>query len=465
MRKKVLSLCMATIMSVSLFSGCTQNKAKTDDGKIHISIGGNPSERTEANAAQYDLFQENVKKFTAENPNVEVVPDGWSFDLKNYLTKAAAGDLPTTYFTSPTEIKTIVKNDYAADMTEIFKKFGFDKELDPKYEKLYKLNGKYYGIVKEGSLYTMGIAYNVKLFKEAGLTDESGLPIFPKTWEELAETAKIIHDKTGKAGFMFPSTSNHGGWQFMDILWAYGADMMEEKDGKWTATFASDAGVKALEYIKDLKWKYGVLQDETLADTGVGLRMLSTNECAMTMVSGTGVLDQAVEKYGLDVTNVAMSSLPAGPKGAFSQVGASIYLFSGTDKENEAALKWLEFTGTTPQISDTRKEQWEKNYQIKKDKKQVVGVPSLTAWKSEERANVEKELMDKYRTVDAKNFANYVNAEGVTFKFEPERCVQQMYACLDNAIQTVFTDKNADCKAILEKAQDDFQKNYLDKEN
>ena len=67
MRKKVLSLCMATIMSVSLFSGCTQNKAKTDDGKIHISIGGNPSERTEANAAQYDLFQENVKKFTAEN--------------------------------------------------------------------------------------------------------------------------------------------------------------------------------------------------------------------------------------------------------------------------------------------------------------------------------------------------------------------------------------------------------------
>ena len=39
-----------------------------------------------------------------------------------------------------------------------------------------------------------------------------------------------------------------------------------------------------------------------------------------------------------------------------------------------------------------------------------------------------------------------------------------MYAALDTALQQVITDKNADCKTVLENVQKDFQLNYLDKE-
>ena len=85
-------------------------------------------------------------------------------------------------------------------------------------------------------------------------------------------------------------------------------------------------------------------------------------------------------------------------------------------------------------------------------------------WKNSERAEASKEIMEKYRTVEEKYFVDYIENKDTEFKFEPERCTQQLYAVLDVAIQEVLLNKNADCKKVLEKAQKDFQVNYLDKE-
>lgn len=467
--KRIGSMVLAAALMVSA-TGCVgtkvgQNDGRDAEGNLHFSVGGTPTERTDKNAKTYDLFQENKAKFEEQNPGVIVEADGWSFDLQNYMTKAEGGDLPTMYHTSPTEIKNIVDNGYAADITSLVKKYGYDDALNnEKYGKLYMKDGKYYGLVKDGSLYDMGIAYNVELFKQAGLVDEEGLPKFPQTWEELAETAKTIKEKTGKAGFTIASKSGQGGWHFMNILWAYGAEMMEQtSDGKWKATFASDEGVAALQYIKDLKWKYNVLQDELLADISVGGRMLATGDTAM-ILTQRSMLDQYVEKFGLDIKNVAMSKLPAGPAGRFSQVGANIWVFSGTDEQNEMCFKWLEMLGEGASVTDATKEQWAKNNAIKKDKGYVVGVRGANLWINDERTKAEEEAMAPYRTVESKYFDDYVNGEGVEYKFEPERCVQQMYAALDNAIQTVLMNENADCKTVLEGVQADFQANYLDKE-
>lgn len=467
--KKLVSGAMA-LMLVVASTGCVgtkvgQNDGRDADGNLHISIGGTPIERTEKNAKTYDLFQENKAKFEESNPGVIVDADTWSFDLQNYMTKAEGGDLPTMYHTSPTEVNNIVENGYAADITNLVKKYGYDKMLNnEKYGKLYMRDGKYYGLVKDGSIYDMGIAYNVDLFRQADLLDENGVPKFPQTWEELAETAKIIKEKTGKAGFAIASKSGQGGWHFMNIMWAFGADFMEQNsEGKWTATFASDEGVAALQYIKDLKWKYNVLQDELLADISVGGRMLATGDAAM-IITQRAMLDTYAEKYGLKANNVAMSKMPAGPAGRFAQVGANIYMFSGTEEQNEMCFKWLDMLGQGATVTDTTKEQWAKNYQIKAEKGHIVGVRGANLWVNEERVNAEEEAMKPYKTVDSKFFEDYVNGEGVEYMFEPEKCVQQLYTALDSAIQTVLLDANADCKDVLEKTQADFQVNFLDKE-
>lgn len=460
--KKVMGISLAVVLAVSSLTGCGEKK----DGTITISIGGQMTERTEKNAATYDLFQTNATNFSAENPGVTVVPDNFTFNLSDYMVKAAGGQLPTMFRATPTELKQIVETGYAQDITPLFKKYGYKDALDGnKYSKLYEYDGKVYGIIKQNSLYDMGIAYNIDVFKQADLLDENGLPKFPQTWEELAETAKIIKDKTGKTGFAIATKSNHGGWHLMNIMWAYGADFMKIENGKWKATFASDEGVAALQYIKDLKWKYGVIQAEELADITVGGKLLSLGDAGM-IITHMGMLDQYVRKFGMDITNIAMSKLPAGPAGRFSQVGADIYIFTGDEKENEAAFKWLNFTGEgVTQVNDDIIQGWEKTYADKQKNGYLVGVEPKTPYTNSERNKVISEISNKYRTVNEKNFADYMNGEGVEYKFEPERCVQQMYAALDAAIQQVIGDKNADCKAILEKTQADFQANFLDKES
>lgn len=467
--KRLVCAVLAAGLAVGA-SGCVgtkvgQNDGRDADGNIHISIGGSPTERTKDNEKTYDMFMENKAKFEAENPGVIVDADSWSFDLKNYMTKAEGGDLPTMYHTSPTEINNIVNNGYAADITDLVKKYGYDKMLNnEKYSKLYMRDGKYYGIVKNGTLYDMGIAYNVDLFKQAGLIDENGLPKFPQTWEELAETAKTIKDKTGKTGFAIASKNGQGGWHFMNIMWAYGADFMEQdENGKWKAIFASDEGVAALQYVKDLKWKYDVLQEELVAGIEVGGRLLATNDCAM-ILTQRSMLDTYIERYGLKASNVAMSKIPAGPAGRFSQVGANIWMFSGTDEQNELCLKWLDMIGEGPTVTEATKETMAKNNEIKQEKGYIVGVRSANLWLNDERVNAEEEAMAPYRTVDSKFFDDYTNGKGVEYKFEPERCVQQLYVALDNAIQQVLLDENADCATVLKKVQDDFQANFLDKE-
>lgn len=467
--KKLFSLILSVALAVSV-TGCVGTKVGKDDGRdgdgnLHISIGGTPTEKTEENAKTYDLFMKNKAKFEAANPGVIVDADPWSFDLKNYMTKAEGGDLPTMYHTSPTEINNIVSNGYASDITNLVKKYGYDKMLNnEKYGKLYMRDGKYYGIVKDGSLYDMGIAYNVELFKQAGLVDKDGLPQFPQTWEELAETAKKIKDKTGKTGFAIASKNNQGGWHFMNIMWAYGADFMkQDENGKWKATFASKEGVAALQYIKDLKWKYDVLQEELLAGIEVGGRLLATNDCAM-ILTQRSMLDTYIERYGLKASNVAMSKIPAGPAGRYSQVGANVWMFSGTEEQNELCFKWLEMIGEGATVTDASKETMAKTNAIKQEKGYIVGVRSANLWLNDERVKAEEEAMEPYRTVDSKYFDDYINGEGVEYKFEPERCVQQLYAALDNAIQEVLLDENADCEKVLKKVQDDFQKNFLDKE-
>ena len=50
-----------------------------------------------------------------------------------------------------------------------------------------------------------------------------------------------------------------------------------------------------------------------------------------------------------------------------------------------------------------------------------------------------------------------------TIEIQPEEpvCAQDLYGVLDNCIQQVLNDENADCKTIVEKANADFQTNYL----
>lgn len=461
--KKLSLVVLALALAIGMLSGCSVGNKKADDGKIHIKIGGTPVERTEGNAAVYDLFQERAQKFMEENPDIVVEADTFSFDLKNYLTKAAAGDLPTMFYTSPTELKLMADSGYIKDISEQAKKYGFYDGYDlEKYKELFTVDGKMYAVAY-GTPSHIGVMYNKKVMKEAGLVDANGAIKYPQTWEELAVTAQTIKEKTGKTGFFMPTKNNQGGWLSLNVFWAFGTEFMKQENNKWVATFASDEGVAALEYFKDLKWKYNAIQADVIADINGSGKALAANEVGMT-INGIGITNNFVQNYELDIKNIAMSRIPAGPKGRVSQRNASVYVFTGTDEENDACFKWLEFIGQGAKVTDDMKEQWNRDYKIKHEKGYAVGYGVTDLWVDEERIKAEEEIQQKYRTVDESSFADYMSSDGITYRSEPERCAQQLYSAIDACLQQVFSDENADCRAILEKAQKDFQLNYLDKE-
>lgn len=310
MKKKVISCLLIAAMVSTMAAGCGSGSgndgadAASDDGKVTITIGGWPTKDNE----QYEIYQGYLETMNELYPDIEVVPDEYLYTTDTFLPKAASGQLPDLYLTWFTEIDKIVSAGYAADITETLEKNEVLDTINPDLLAEVESDGKYYGIPK--SAYSMSMMYNVNLFKEAGLVDENGVPIFPQTWDELAQTAVTIKEKAGKPGFFFPTTSNHGGWMFTNIAWSFGAEFEEQQeDGSWKAVFDSPEAVAALEYIKDLRWTYDVLPENTLGDLNDFANMYGTDQVAMGLCH-LNMTKSIVTSTGMSKDNFAVSTIP-----------------------------------------------------------------------------------------------------------------------------------------------------------
>ncbi|MBQ2614908.1 MAG: extracellular solute-binding protein [Clostridia bacterium] len=458
--KRSLALGLAGVMASVALAGC--GAPANEDGKIRLQIGGWPPESETATVATYNGYKEALETL---RPDVTVVPVTGNFsDEKNFAMKAAAKMLPTTYTTHFTEVQKTIRNGYAYDITDILKERGLLDALNPVLLETVKgSDGKVYAFPER--TYVMGLSLNKKLFEQAGLVNEDGTVKAPDTYEQLAEYAKIIKDKTGKAGIAFCTANNCGGWHFMNIAWSYGVEFMKQReDGTWEATFNTPEAVAALQYIKDLKWKYDVLPSDTVIDQQTGFKLIAIDEAAMFISSPAQGI---VSKFGMDPMNYAQAKVPAGPAGRFAQMGGGVYMFSNTatKEEVEAAFDWLKVMGLAePNLDDAATAAKEATYKADLEEKGVVfPMAPIPVWSAPERVAKEEELNAKYCNVDKKNFASYMDMSDVTIKPEEPVACQQLYAVLDGCIQEVITNKDADCAALIAKACNDFQVNHLDK--
>lgn len=466
-----LSTCMVSLVAACSSGGGT-NTAAGDNGGKNAQTGGTGSGKKEIVFINGDWpkpqdkkvaqFEEFKKKFEAENPNIKMKEESFQYDTSTFLPKAESGQLPNLFGTWFTEPKKIIGAGYAADITDAMKRYGYDQAINPAMLDLVKKDGKIYGVPTSG--YYMGIWYNVNLFKQAGLVDDKGIPKFPRTYEELAQTAKAIKDKTGKAGFFFPTKNNQGGWQFMNIAWAYGAEFEKQTDGKWKAVFNSPEAVQALQYVKDLKWKYNVLADNVLVEVNDMFRMFGTDQVAMAFGTSDW-MNTPINDYKMSKDNLAASSVPAGPKGKVALTGGSLLMFANnsTPEQIDAGFKWMKIKGFSPEASPEALKGLEDDLLNNQKLSRIVGPHGLLVWVNKERADAEKVIREKYKTVNLDLWNDYMKNEGV--KIQPEEPVnaQELYKTLDAVIQAVLTDKNADPKALLDKAVADFQRDYLDK--
>lgn len=468
MKKKLLLTALAATLMATALVGCGGEKQATTgtEGKVTFSVGEWPNENT---PETLELWEKHKTEFDEKYPDVELVRDEWTYNMETFLPKAVSDTLPTLYPCHLTETKKIINNGYAADVTDVLKEMGWLEYMDEFQLELCEKDGRYYGVPQ--GVYYQGLACSVELFTEAGLVDENGVPKFPQTWDEVAEYASIIKQKTGKPGFVLPTLNNCGGWHFLNIAWSYGVDFMEQdKDGNWKATFDTQECADALQWVKDLKWKWDCIPDNTLINQQEMQKLFGTLQAGMYITSGPDIYLQ--QTYAMPKENWSFTKIPAGPKGRYAQVGGKTNMFAknATAEQIEAGMNWLSIhQGLQPALTEelqeealnNQKEQW----QVNLDKDYIVSYPGNSLFNVPELEEKKMEMWYEMTNINPDLVLTGKDKSDVNIlPEEPVEC-QALYSVLDTIIQEVLINKDADPMALVKQANADFQANYLDEYN
>jgi multiple sugar transport system permease protein len=94
------------------------------------------------------------------------------------------------------------------------------------------------------------LMYRKDAFKRAGLDPTRP----PRNWEEYREYAKKLSDPSRNEHGTFLASGPQGAYDWLPFLWAAGGDAVtfDEATQKWKASFASEAGITAVEYYLSL---------------------------------------------------------------------------------------------------------------------------------------------------------------------------------------------------------------------
>lgn len=482
MKKKLMSLLLCTVLAATMLAGCGDKPATSDndnstpsttnnevdnqgggettpasaDEQVTITLGIWPEDTLTEDIAVHEGY---VATMAELHPNVTCVPAYYKYATDTFMPMAESGNAPTifeSWFTEPTKL---INANAIADITDELEARGWLDAMNPSIKSLLSdSNGRVYGIPRDG--YALGLMLNVELFEEAGLVDENGYPLYPKTWEELAVTAQTIKEKTGAAGLCLLAKDNAGGWHFSNIAWAFGATLcIDNGDGTYTSNLDTPEAIAAMEYVKSLKWEYDVLTaDPTSEDWGTGFTQLGTGNAAM-YIAANDAVNQPTQVNGLPVDKLAMCGIPAGPGGQYSLSGGTPYFFAkdATPAEINAALDYLEIMGKAPVATDAAVE----GMKADAENKVATGVPVIQrfpCWVNQDVLDAEAAIVEEYGNVDPQMFAPYFEAtSGSGLRLEEPGLTQDMYAELTKVLQAVLTDENADVAALMKTANENYQ--------
>ena len=150
------------------------------------------------------------------------------------------------------EMQRETKTPYIGYLDDYLKDDNMDDVLDSiKQQGTY--DGKFYAFGYSES--NVGVYYNKKMFKEAGI-DEASLPTLEKpwTWSEFNAIAKKLKDHFNKPAIDFRLNSNDEmlPYAYMPLIWSNGGSVVNSKGTKAEGYFNSKESVEAVQFIQDL---------------------------------------------------------------------------------------------------------------------------------------------------------------------------------------------------------------------
>ncbi|MET7856347.1 extracellular solute-binding protein [Streptomyces sp. NPDC005318] len=204
-----------------------------------------------------------------------------------------------------------------------------------------KYNGKTYAVPQV--IDSMGIFYNKKIFKEAGVE-------VPTTVAELKTVSKKIKDKTGKTGLYLRGDDAY--W-FLSFLYGEGGDLVDASTK--SVTVDNPEGVKAMKVVKDLVDSGAAKTDAT--DGWENMQSSFKDGKVAMMINGPwAVADTYAGKEFQDKANLGVAPVPAGStaQGA-PQGGHNLAVYAGS-KNLDASYAFVDYMTSTKTQAQVTKE-------------------------------------------------------------------------------------------------------------
>lgn len=270
--KKLISMLLAFVLVVGMFTACGGQQDGTDDTqadgeKTELLLWLPPFAAGDDGALDHEFWVKALEPWATENNvdlTIEITP--WGNYEEKYLTGFSSGEGPDVGY-------------MYLEMFNDFIEMGALEPLDSYLTDEDRDNYLYLdqGFVK-GKQYTMPfVVGNARiLFFNKDILEQAGVTELPTTWQDLIDVALKV--KEANLPGVMPIA---GEWAdpaigalnnlYYPYLWQAGGELYNE-DGTEITLMDNDAAVKAAQFLHDMKFKYEVLTEESMSLVGTEVR-------------------------------------------------------------------------------------------------------------------------------------------------------------------------------------------------
>lgn len=438
---------VAGVTAIALMLGACSAPGGDDggtDGRVSISVSGLPDRSKPEERAQ---FEANLEAFRAANPDIEIEAEETLWDPATFSAQIAGGTLPTVIAIPPTELKGLISRQQVREVTSAVEASETLSNLpESMLEFARGVDDKYYGVPEYA--YSMGLMINRDLFTQAGLNPDTPL----KTWDDVRAAAKTITEKTGKVGYAIPATEGASGWIFNATLPSFGGEMMQEVDGEWVLDLTAEPVVEALQLLHDMRWQDNSMGTNSLISDSDINTMIASGELAMAVRGGDAYQGMTLVN-GMPKEDYGMFPMPQTEDGLGTSGGGRVSIIrpDATDEQVTAVVKWLEFHGFAPYLSEENAVAWATARQQEGLPVPEVGLPRVSGEAMEQFMG----WIEPYINVPMGQIQTYMDsADTLTIYGEPPYATAQIFEAFAPVIQAVLGREDADIPALLQQAQD-----------
>lgn len=430
----------------------SQKKNETQTSKISVVLDSNMIKDDET-------LQKLKDQFSRYSITVKDVSNSQGMSADEFTSQGV-----TTYLSSYSELIADKDSGKYADISGETNKRGYDKTISETVKSMITDKQEHIVAVPTPYMYSLALICNADLFKNAGIVDEKGNVKLPATWDEVADDAKKIKEKTKKAGFAFIGKEDvTGAWHFENMAWNFKADSLclNNSDGSYKANVNSGEVMSAMEYLKSLKWDKKVMTDAPEnEDFNTLIEKVAKGEVAMS-IGATDCIG-AYGDYGMSDDCLAVTAVPA-VKGAtpYSMIDGSVVAFSSTATAEQisAAMDCVEYLGYSPVLNAASQKELDvtvsnaylKNAYVFSKLDSLVN-PEIAKYKYETLAQQNSVEVN----IDTPAFANAKKLDN--FRNDAVKQESELYLTLSKTVENVLKDKKSDVKELLNSANKNYQK-------